>query len=525
MNPHHRNRDRVCTTIKLKRLRECRSLKVEEFLDAFSETFGFSEDCLNTGLYKGTLFWFPLREAASELSDTCYDGSKVLDLFKSFRSEAVHSLLFLKSLRKAELFCRGSGSDYDLGTGEAFFTVQLGAEDDANEIVSNLVEERSQFIDRVKAACDQTPTADIVTVTRPKFKTRYKTIDSTCAEEQSSIWIVVNVFKGGTMSNKLRQLVNDKDLSYMPYVGAAVPYMRNGEPLKGHLFCFLPLPQERKSLTGLPVHFNGFFALSANRRHLKWASDDQETLNMHRDKSIEWNECLVKEVLPGVYLRLIKEMIKISEENGNTQDAVAAVYKCIPDKSVVDSKWEECMKEILNQLVRTDFVFVPKQSKWVQPNRPLYTMFDGQNVPEDQKKTVIKILSLHGTTENTDVPKHIWHILTEQANPRDVSPAELVKVIRSDDAYAGTNDTNEKLNLLQYITKDDNFALLDGIELLPLQTGTFTTFRSSKNSPVYCCTKEEIALFPGLEDKFASHDIPLGLQESLCKLGREGEYN
>ena len=36
------------------------------------------------------------------------------------------------------------------------------------------------------------------------------------------------------------------------------------------MFCFLPLPLEQKSATGLPVHVNGYFSISQNRRHLKW---------------------------------------------------------------------------------------------------------------------------------------------------------------------------------------------------------------------------------------------------------------
>ena len=508
---------------------------MDEFREAFSETFGFSEDCLDTGEYKGTLFWFPLRETPSELSDTCYDGSKVLDLFKSFRSEAVHSLLFLKSLCKVELYCRGSDSEYDLASGEAFFSVELEDTDnrtgDASSILysrtdNSLQRERKRFLDDVKSACGKIPSDDIVCEAHPTFKTRYKTTQSSDTEEQVSNWLVINVYKGGTMSDKLKQLVSDTELSYMPYVGAAVPLTSNEEPLKGHVFCFLPLPQEKKSLTGLPVHFNGFFALSQNRRHLKWASDDQEKLHMHRDKSIEWNECLVNEVLPGVYMRLIKEMIKISKDNDSTQEAVAAVYRCIPNESIVDNKWEGCTTELFRQLILTEFVFVTKQSKWVQLHQPLYTMFDKQNISNDQKGTVIKLLKSHDNVEITDVPDHIWDLLKRRACPRDISPAELCKIIRSEDVYTKAIDANEKLSLLQYITKDNNFGLLEGLELIPLENGTFTTFQSTGGrSLVYCCTKEEIGLFPGLEDKFVSSSLPKILQEIIHKLASSGGFN
>ena len=525
MNPHHKNRDRVCTTMKLKRLRECKHLQMDEFLEAFSETFGFSEDCLDTGEYKGTLFWFPLRETPSELSDTCYDGSKVLDLFKSFQSEAVHSLLFLKSLCKVELYCRGSDSEYDLASGEAFFSVEL--EDKTNGIQN----ERKRFLKKVKSACVDIPHDDIVCVAHPTFKTRCKTTQSSDTEEQVCNWVVINVYKGGTMSDKLRQLVSDKELSYMPYVGAAVPLTSNEEPLKGHIFCFLPLPQEKKSLTGLPVHFNGFFALSQNRRHLKWASDDQEKLNMHRDKSIEWNECLVNEVLPGVYIRLIKEMIAVSINNNNTREAVETVYRCIPNDARVDSKWEGCLKELFKQLMLTDFVFVPKTSNWVQPNQPLYTMFDNQNTSRDQEETVIKLLKSHESVASTEVPKHIWNLLKKKASPKDISPSELCKIIRTEDVYKDTLDADEKLSLLEYITKNvkkkGSFRLLQGLDLIPLQNGEFVTFKEpgAGTISVYYCTAEQIELFPGLEDQIVSRRVSKCLVDVLQNLANSGKLD
>ena len=513
---------------------------MEEFLNAFSETFGFSEDCLNQGEYNGTIFWFPLRDTPSELSGTCYTGSKVLDLFKSFRSEAVHSLLFLKSLCKAELFCRGSNSEYDFENGEPFLTVELedtGIRDSNCQVRtdSNLQNERKTFLDSVKLACEKVssggvPSEDIVYVAHPTFKTRYKTTQMSEVDEKVSNWVVINVYKGESMSDKLRKLINDKDLSYMPYVGAAVPLSNNEETLKGHIFCFLPLPQEKRSLTGLPVHFNGFFALSQNRRHLKWASDDQEKMNMHRDKSIEWNECLVNEVLPGVYIRLIKEMINISINNNNAEGAVDAVYRCIPDEALVDNKWEGCLKELHKQLTLTNFIFVPKSSKWVPPNQPLYTMFDDQNTTAAQEETVIKLLKSYKGVDVTQVPKHIWTLLKGRASPRNITPSDLCKILQSEDTYKEVIDYDEKLKLLEYITKDmqkeGKYELLSGLELIPLMNGEFVAFNDEgygKNS-VYYYTAEQIEIFPGLESRLVSRKITKSLEEILQNLACIGKF-
>ena len=61
-------------------------------------------------------------------------------------------------------------------------------------------------------------------------------------------------------------------LRLVPWVGVAALVSVDGvtaAPSKGRAFCFLPLPTE----TGLPVHVNGYFELSSNRRDI-WRGDD-----------------------------------------------------------------------------------------------------------------------------------------------------------------------------------------------------------------------------------------------------------
>ena len=115
--------------------------------------------------------------------------------------------------------------------------------------------------------------------------------------------------------------MTDKDLSYLPTVGVAMalpdgPQLQTPD-IKGHVFCFLPLPIQTKSLTGLPVHVNGLFALSQNsqnRRYIKSPNADQEYRQKAgrkmTDKSLLWNKCLLEEALPKAYATMILEAIK-----------------------------------------------------------------------------------------------------------------------------------------------------------------------------------------------------------------------
>ena len=60
---------------------------------------------------------------------------------------------------------------------------------------------------------------------------------------------------------------------------------------EGQAFCFLPLPVH----TGLPVHVNGYFELSSNRRDI-WFGTDMTGAGRMRS---EWNLALL-EVLPSL---------------------------------------------------------------------------------------------------------------------------------------------------------------------------------------------------------------------------------
>nr|XP_013763752.1 PREDICTED: sacsin-like [Pundamilia nyererei] len=53
--------------------------------------------------FNGTIFRFPLRNEASEISDNLYDSDKVVELFDSFIADADLSLLFLKNVTSVSL--------------------------------------------------------------------------------------------------------------------------------------------------------------------------------------------------------------------------------------------------------------------------------------------------------------------------------------------------------------------------------------------------------------------------------------
>lgn len=86
---------------------------------------------------------------------------------------------------------------------------------------------------------------------------------------RKSKWLVCYALR---TTPRIRSVINDKltqeaGLKLLPWAGVAAHIEASQKiPLKreGRAFCFLPLPAK----TGLPVHVNGYFEISSNRRDI-----------------------------------------------------------------------------------------------------------------------------------------------------------------------------------------------------------------------------------------------------------------
>ena len=76
------------------------------------------------------------------------------------------------------------------------------------------------------------------------------------------------------------------------------------------MFCFLPLPLEKKSPTGLRFHVHGNFAVDQNRRHIKWPSADRDATRL-TDDALIWNHFLVNVVLPKAAIGAIEYLTQL----------------------------------------------------------------------------------------------------------------------------------------------------------------------------------------------------------------------
>ena len=276
----------------------------DQFLP-YKGIFDCTEDVFSQGFYDGTLFRFPFRTKPSKLSATLYHAEKMETLFESFEADAHLVLLFLQHLESIELYVREeSQSD-----SERVFQVKI-----ADKSLQIVRAKRKEFRAKITPGKLMTESATVtypITIETVKF-------DSLFGETvKQHSFLVTNYFCGAEVSTKFKELMADKQLNYLPTVGVAMALPTGTKlqtpDIKGHVFCFLPLPVQKRSLTGLPVHVNGFFALSQNRHYIKSPNADQEDQEkigrQLTDKSLLWNRCLLEEAIPRAYAMMILEAI------------------------------------------------------------------------------------------------------------------------------------------------------------------------------------------------------------------------
>ena len=271
--------------------------RIQDQFRPYKEIFDCNDEVFSEGKYGGTLFRFPLRHTPSKLSETLYSKEKMERLFESFVGDAHLVLLFLRNLESIELYAREIAESIP----KRIFQARIS--EDSLELVRK---KRKEFFEKIEPG---------KRMLEPVTVTYRVTIETVVRENniQQFSFLVTSYCCGGELSSEFETLLTDEELSYLPSVGVAmgVPPTKDlpTPDVAGHVFCALPLPVQKKSMTGLPVHVNGLFALTQNRRHIKTPNKDQDDRSKLTDKSLLWNCCLMEEALPKAYVTMIKEAI------------------------------------------------------------------------------------------------------------------------------------------------------------------------------------------------------------------------
>lgn len=403
------------------------------------------EEIIKERYFKGTLFRFPLRHEASEISDNLYNSKKAAQLFDSFIPDADISVLFLRSVSSISLLhIDPSGS------------------------VTNRM--------NVSASSPSSPLQESEDFRRNclQGQTSFKIVscNSSCQEKTTTKWLL-------TACRLMEGRVPEIDtfaskLSFYPQVDVAFQCDEDRTCGSGRLSCFLPLPNNETNRTGLPVHINACFGLTDNRRYIKWKEEDQKN-----DESAEWNELLMKEVLPHVYLKIIQDGIQLARKSALP---VSSVYNLWPNlrETVHRPRWHDVALDLFQRLFQSREIFslAKNEKKWVTASD---AVFPTNDTDTDMMSAVVRLLIEEG--ENLVIaPEHVILSIKETfPNPDTlewVMPSFVRSVLHRSEIKSISKD--EKLSILEYVLSDERYEELNGLQLLPLSNGSFRSFTNQE---------------------------------------------
>ena len=314
-----------------------------------SSLLGYHEQSFFEGNQEGTMFRFPLRTQASDISRKCIHVETISALLEDFSKDLSSILIFLKHVCKITL---GEIRNKTLNT---IASVEMHLDGNNTEIKNRLTSAYLRLCSNVKF-----DKLVVLNLTPVSFVYRAKVYMEKRNTKQSPREILISQTLG--FSKKPNELVvrhiEAGDIGLLPIAGAAVELVESNDR-RSSVSCFLPLPVE----SGVPAHVHGYFVIDHETRRSLW--HDKNSSMCYRT---QWNNTLIEDVLTSAYANLFKEVRDIyttqyqkdTHELTKVEREVANVLALIPCKDTVKSVyWELLAKSFVSQLVQEHYPFLP----------------------------------------------------------------------------------------------------------------------------------------------------------------------
>ncbi|KAL9834733.1 LOW QUALITY PROTEIN: sacsin-like [Geothlypis trichas] len=418
---------------------------------------------------QGTLFRFPLRRQPSEIAAGVSDPERICNLIQTFLTEAPLALLFLRHVRRVAL--------------------HRVAPDGVQTLMGTLVASPQHLPVPVPSG----------------------------GEGLSLAWCLVALHRGEVGAGS-EWLVATGRATEGPAVALGTrlgccPELSLAHPLhgacQGRLCCFLPLPATDETASGLPVHASAPFALSDDRRHLRWPQEGEEG-----EEDARWNALLLLDLLPRVYSHLAAVAVALPG---------ADAYSLWPDPERTPSsgRMHSLVSRVCRELAAAP-VLLPAGGQGRL--RALEAVLLPEAAGDAATRQAVQALLVAAGEPVAEVPPHVWRGLTlgMPKGLREATAGHVREVLRRHGA--AELPAAGRLSLLCYVAGDGCHAELRGLPLLPRADGTFVAFGTA-SAVVYVdtpdCPRE---LLPGLAGSFLPSDLEPGLDSLLRGIAKKGLF-
>ena len=484
------------------------------------DLFGVDETTFLRGDFNGTFFRFPLRtpRMSSRISATNYDMGKVEELIKSLEVDAHVILLFLKSLQRIEVYRKDDGKVTQL------LDVRISI-----SCLEEVRQQRKLFWTKIGHQLNWMQCEPLSTVYPVSVEVTRHHQDASKTDTRQ--WITSHYYAGSEdVSSRFRF---NNIIGYLPSVGAAIPFdpgSDEGPPLwatkpSGQVFCFLPMPLENRSPTGLRVHVHAYFAIDQNRRNIKWPSAAEQ--DRSTDDSIAWNKFLVEMVLPKAMSNMITFLIHLfhseqsvvnAQEDGEMQllikygeDVAQSVYAVLPEIQTVTDNWKSVVKVFKKRVKTLKMFYSPvERGRWMLAAD---TIFENVETVDTTRRVILAFLR-RNNRDIACVPNYILKLLPKK---KKLVEAGMVCAALKNVQSGMTLSNGDRESLLNYIVNTfvnegnlKRFAdKLVGLQLLPLANGSWTTIESRRSDiRVYVVSSLfSRNLLPGLDRMLLNEDV------------------
>ena len=467
--------------------------KLKRYADQVSPyigLFGCTEEIFSTGKYQGTLFRFPLRDTASRLSNEVFTSKdSILHLFRSFMKDATETCLFLKNIENIELFHREKGKVSQT----QLFSVKVN-----EDCLQEVKQQRTTLIRKLEEK--HTNPSDLIGEVSISYLAKIKEEKDT-ATSLSKHYVVNQYYNDKDASKDLRNYLADENMSVLPIVGSAMfveqsPHNKTDNTPRGREFCFLPLPAEETSSTGLPIHVNGYFMLTQDRSHLKWNPKDENA-------QMSWNETLLEELLPKSYCEMLSHAIR--ENKGDiTSVSVGDIYHAIPDVSHVSEKWSSIVNKILIEILKLPCLHSPRRGgEWLTINDSLVS----PTCKDEKTQECLNKLLLDNDFPLVFPPHHLLKGMQQvEYVPRAAGAADIIHILKNSNKYKEYTD-DIKLTLLKYLLYEADIKDIEGLALLPTENGKFIEFSAGGSKLHLLPDGLPHTIFPVRKEEFVKHNL------------------
>ncbi|KAF0699884.1 Aste57867_9568 [Aphanomyces stellatus] len=455
-DPHASNVPNATFTHPGIKIRFTNSSLVDQFPDQFSPYSIFGCDMKQR--FDGTLFRFPLR--CSETSDhsdikkSFYSDDEMLEFLDLFRQSLTATLLFLRHITHISVFVQ------DEDGGEPTLLFEGSAQERPTHLLDIFPSKPAFF-------------AQLTKQSHPKIQNNILEITTSERKEQYLICHAIGCGQAKAMS------LAHQDLKLIPYAAVAA---RLNMPLEGRAFSFLPLPVKVE----MPIHINGYFELSSNRRDI-WHGDD---MTGEGQKRSQWNTRLLIDVVAPAYAALLLA-VRPLVPNDTYLNFFPSFLPPVP--------WN-LVPQTLFELLRDIPMILCKSNEYAPLSKIVAINFSQQRTMD------LESILNECNIPHAQLPSALIDMLLDQnIILGSTSPATFRNLLRNQMLDIAALSRHLIPPLVKICIEDESVSDLEALPLVAMRNRTFqkVLLNSTKNEFNYFCTEMEQQLL----DSSCSHKI------------------